>query len=487
MSSSQYQPSRFAVAASALGAGGLDFWFLHYPNEQSQRLTARLKLAAKLLGKTTGLGRSKALEAVAQAVRFPSWHALSSHLIVGETSPKDQLPSGWFDALGGSLVLMLQPEDEVALPKQQLQAFEQFGQTLAMLTDQSKQVVLDGVPAVLCGARSWAEVCTRTPLKARTPLYTFLLDEGVSTGVTAGQFDESPACTQLIEELDNVWQDYGAFTKPQQRKARAWVENALAAQPGFLEAGLALAWMQHDAKEPGAAATASRFIKQAEALMPPGYKGKVVWGSLTNRFYHRLLWLRMIQHHEIGDLVGACKLARRMLRLNPTDNLGVRFVLPLMQLELGDYVAASRAANRLLKDDAGLTASAIRAFCEFAGGNNALFRRELALCVFSLPFMRLFLSNIPGSLPEGDDGFRCVKPDMETFSTFAWPAYNAVPGLRAACLKMLAEPVVLQAEGELRRYWMAFWRKGTSAVGNWDGYNALSNRWLSVCERCATH
>ncbi|MBY0233821.1 MAG: hypothetical protein K2W93_02485 [Burkholderiaceae bacterium] len=193
-------------------------------------------------------------------------------------------------------------------------------------------------------------------------------------------------------------------------------------------------------------------------------------------------------HHEVGDLEGSCKVARRMLRLNPMDNLGVRFVLPLMQLELGEYVVAGRTATRLLKGDEGLTAAAIRAFCEFASGNSALFRRELALCLFSLPVMRLFLQNKPGPLPEGDDGFRIVQPDMETLSEFAWPAYNAVPGLRDACLKMLAEPMVIQAETELRHYWTGFWRKGASAVGSLDGYNALGNRWLdALCKRRAVH
>ena len=271
MSANKFEPTRFAVAASTLGAAALDFWLQQYPDEQSQRLSARVKLAAKLLRKATGMAHSRSLEAVAQAVRFPSWHLLSAHLAKGEVAIKGQLPAAWLDALSGAVVLMLEPEDEVALPDQQLRAFEQFGQTLAMLTDVPTQRVLDGVSAVLCGGGSWAEVCERNPMKATSPLYWFVVPEGEAAADDeefGGCFEMSPAGGELTEELDEIWQGYDSFPKARQRKARQWIEDALASQPGFLEAGLALAWIQHDAGEAQAGATATRFIRQAEALIP---------------------------------------------------------------------------------------------------------------------------------------------------------------------------------------------------------------------------
>ena len=45
---------------------------------------------------------------------------------------------------------------------------------------------------------------------------------------------------------------------------------------------------------------------------------------------------------------------------------------------------------------------------------------------------------------------------METFTEFAWPCYCIVPGLRAACVAFLAEPVVRTAELELRTYWSGY-------------------------------
>ncbi len=487
MSANKFQPTRFAVAASALSAGVLDFWFQQYPDEQSQRLGARVKLTAKLLGKATGLPHSKALEAVAQAVRFPSWHVLSAHLGVGEVATKGQLPPAWLDALSGAVVLMLEPEDEVTLPDQQLRAFEQFGQTLAMLTDEPTQVVLDGVSAILCGAKSWTEVRDRNPLKATTPLYSFVVPEGefaADDEEFGGFFEESPACAQLVEELDEVWQGYDTFPMAKQRKARKWVEDALASQPGLLEAGLALAWIQHEAEESEAASTVNRFIRQAEALIPKGFKGSIPWGHVGNRFYHRLLWLRLKVHMDQGELASSVKLARKMLKLNPYDNLGVRYVLPLMLLEQGEAVLAQRAARKYLDDESGLTASAIKAFCEFALDGQVFFRRELATALITLPWLRTFLLNQSKPLPDGDDGFRAVQPDLETFAEFAWPVYCTLPGLRKACEAFLAEPQVLQAEAELRAYWKGYWRKRDGGgTGTREGWDELVNSWIDRLAR----
>jgi hypothetical protein len=366
------------------------------------------------------------------------------------------------------------------MPPVQLAAFERLGQTLAMLTDAPKQVVLDAVCAHLCGARTWAEACSRHPLRAKCALYSFALPLDEDDAEQGGYFVESPACSQLTQELDDRREDYDQMSKPERRRLRRWVEDALAAQPGFLEGGLSLAWMQHEAGEPEAAATVNRFIRQAEALIPNGYKGPIAWSCLANRFYHRLLWLRLKLHHEAGDLASAAKSARKQLRLNPNDNLGVRHVLPLILLAQGDAMAAKRSAAKHLTGELGLTAAAIRAFCEHAAGHPARFRQELAEALISLPWLRKFLLNQTAPLPDGDDGFRVMHPDLETFTDFGWPAYLAVPGLRKACKAFLSEPMVLQAEDELRRYWKGYWgRRDQGRVGSHEGWQALVGLWTS--------
>lgn len=473
----KFTPSpTFDRAAQALDIGVESFWFNQYPAEQAGKLEARVKIAAKLLGKASGLQHSQALDAMAQALRFPTWHHLTTHLGRAAEFKPGPLPPGWLDALSATVVLTLVPEDDVTLPAAQLDAFEAFGETLAMLTDSPKQRVLDGVSAALCGGKSWQEVRNRSPLNAVEPLYSFNVLEQVAEGGVGGCFELSPACEQLVEELDARWQGYDDFTKPQKKRARAWVESALAAQPGFLEGGLALAWMQRDTKEDEAVKTAARFVRAAEVLIPKGFKGRILWGHVSNRFYHRLLWLQMGLNHEYGASEAATKVARKLLRLNPGDNLGVRYVLPFLQLEQGEVAAAQRALKSIA-DEPGLTAAATRAFVGFAKDDLELFRREMVTALFTLPVMRSFLLNDPKALPPGESGYRLVSPNMETFAEFAWPSYTIVPGLRKACLALLAEPAVREAERALATYWEGYWvarhKPGAVRTGSAEGWQRL--------------
>lgn len=473
----KFTPSpAFDRAARALDLAVESYWFNQRPAEQSERLEGRIKLAAKLLARTAGIKHAHALDAAAQALRFPAWHHLSAHLGRAADLERGPLPAGWLDALSAAVVLTVKPEYDVTLPTVQLDAFEAFGETLAMLTDTPKQKVLDGVSAVLCGGHSWHEVRHRSPLNTTAPLYRFVVHEQDAEGGVGGCFEESLACQQLIEQLDECWQGYDGFTKPQKKRARAWVKAALARQPGFLEAGLAQSSMQQAEGDPQALITVARVVRQAEAFIPKGFRGHIVWGHLGNRFYHRLLWLQMELNREEGHDDIAVRIARKLLRLNPNDNLGVRYVLPLLLLEQGD-LAGARRALKAVADEPGLTAAAIRAFVAFAEGNPAEFRRELATALFTLPLLRAFLLDDDKALPPGESGYRSILPDMETFDEFAWPSYCSVPGLQQACAAFLAEPAVRAAERELATYWAGYWgaRQQADAVrsGSAEGWNQL--------------
>jgi hypothetical protein len=52
---------------------------------------------AKLLAKSAGIQHSHALDAVAQALRFPSWHQLSAHLGRAANFEPGLLPKGWLE------------------------------------------------------------------------------------------------------------------------------------------------------------------------------------------------------------------------------------------------------------------------------------------------------------------------------------------------------------------------------------------------------
>lgn len=462
---------QFDQVALALDMQVETYWFNRTPDEQVNKLRARLQEAAKLLVSATSLPLEQAREALAHALRFASWSALTAHLAQADGFTSGKLPAGWLDALSPCLVFMIYPEPHVPLPEAQLQAFEHLAATLSMLTDLPGQEILDGVCAPLCADRSWHAVKHRNPMQANVPLYGFRVLQEDAEGGVGGCFEASAACFALTQELDEQRQGYDHMSKAEQRQARLWVEDVLQAQPGFLEGGLALAWMQREAGEEAALTTVRRHLKLAEALIPKGFKGRILWGHLGNRFYHRLLWLMLELSHEQDRCDTAATLARKLLRLNPGDNLGVRYILTLLLLELGDLNAAQRALKGL-SDEEGLTASAIRAFVAYADKDTCTFRHELATALFTLPVLRAFLLNDNRALPEGETGYRQIHPDVETFAKFAWPGYCTVPGLSKACTAFLKEPAVLKAEEELRRYWNAR-RQGRQAVGSAEGWQAL--------------
>lgn len=58
--------------------------------------------------------------------------------------------------------------------------------------------------------------------------------------------------------------------------------------------------------------------------IPKGFRGRIEWSSVDNRFYHRLLYALMVEEARAHRFGRALALARKQLRLNPRDNLGIR-------------------------------------------------------------------------------------------------------------------------------------------------------------------
>lgn len=68
----------------------------------------------------------------------------------------------------------------------------------------------------------------------------------------------------------------------------------------------------------------------------------------------------------------------------------------------------------------------------------------------------MLLDSLDG-LPDGDDGYRTVIPDMGIMEEYIIPTYYSVPGLVEACSRLLSSQSVIEAETQLRTYWLA-WR-----------------------------
>lgn len=466
MSDLKLDYSSFDSFADDLDERGKKIWYTHTSADISFRLIDRIKFGAKILANACNIQRSRALECFAVALAFKNWHALSSHL--NRARDFNRAPDDWVEALKFSIVLLLESDSEVALQSKQVIALEDFATNLSQQANCTVELVLDSVCAGFCGGEAWGEVKNRNTLNASTPLYSFEI-----LGPGSGRFTLSRACEYLIYELDSYYQR--AKTKDKLRRAEKWMKSALVSQPDFLECGLCLAQIYYDKGELLTAyTTIQKFIKKAERLIPKGYRGSIEWGWTTNRFYHRMLWLQMTILHEWEWMRPCLASARKQLRRNPNDNLGVRHIYPLMLLEVGEFEKAAKVAR--FRGERGGDVALVQAFCRFALGDHPGFVKFLATALFNLPILRRLLIEDCIELPDGDDGYRGVVPNLDTFARYAWPAYYSVPGLQAACVDFLADPFVSDAEGQLRVYWKGFRGMGENAIGTLQGWHALKDK-----------
>lgn len=450
------------------------------PQWWCSELEERLKFSAKLLNRLSGVGHSASLEAVAKSIRFESWHMVSNHLKKGKEHQPFNVPDTWLDQLNHAYFLLVNSPVDIKISDEFFEDHYDFAGLLASHTGLSDKPLLDNVSASLCGAKTWAELLSRDPLKTVSPLFGFTTeyDEG-------GEFRVSEACQQLIEQLDDLYPDPYTQLDTQETKSNryAWSTKVLADQPTFYPAMLDVSQYLFDYGDFDASnSTITKAIESAEALIPAGFKRKIPWYSLNNRFYHRMLWLQMESRHAIKDFRRALVSARKQLRLNPNDNLGVRYVIPLLLLQDGQYEKAIKFADTKLADEGALS-SLILAFCCFAYGERAGFVSYLIRTLIHEPEFKRVLLNDDKVLLPGDDGSRGLSSDLESYHNFIWFAYNSVPKLRNAAASICKSEHYIRAERELFNYWKGFWRRGDDGVGDLDGWYKLQAHWQVELER----
>jgi tetratricopeptide (TPR) repeat protein len=93
----------------------------------------------------------------------------------------------------------------------------------------------------------------------------------------------------------------------------------------------------------GLAAVAKRQENEAEArrltavafakvlAIYPAWPRRLPWGEMPNRPILRIMQMRALQHHEDGNRTEAEELYRLLLKLNPSDNQGIRYLLAALR------------------------------------------------------------------------------------------------------------------------------------------------------------
>lgn len=363
------------------------------------------------------VGHRKMLEVIAVTAGFQNWHAfqtLASKLTKDFAPPmsgsRPSAPRTVFEPFALSVPLLIRVGEDLPPKPGELKALEDFANRLSAKLNMPHAEVMD-VLSQLQGADTLVTLIERTPVKSKSPLYRFVTYEDGN-----GRFDATAACWALVDEMDGLWQRYDDRPEKEKKLARKFVVSTLEKRPDFLEGWLALATMEKlDGNEDKAGPIFDAAIKQAEDLIPKSFKGNIEWGYTDNRFYHRLLYNYMRWLADRGSFAKAVPLARKQLRLNPPDNLGVRFDLPCLLAANDQHDSAAVAMQRLTEKDARTDAHPllVLSVCNLAAGKENDGISYFIRALFEFPALRPIILEFKIPDLDEDKWHRSTIPSVE--------------------------------------------------------------------------
>lgn len=244
------------------------------------------------------------------------------------------------------------------------------------------------------------------------------------------EFDGAP----LDDELDAAQElVYDAWDAPTRRQRIALAKKALAISSLCADAYVILAQEARTVEE------ALAFYRQGmaageRALGEAAFEADVgeFWGLLETRPYMRARHGLALTLWQTGEKDEAVAHYQDMLRLNPNDNQGIRYLLLDALLELGRDVDAEKLMKRYKHDGAAVWAWS-RALLAFRRkGDGAASRKALAAAAKTNPHVPAFLfgeKKLPSLLPEyigwGDES------EAVSYVHGAAGAWAAAPGALA--------------------------------------------------------
>jgi hypothetical protein len=389
------------------------------------------------------------LEKVAIAAGFPHWHAIQQTL-KGFADAHGKAVAALrvepFFAFEGALALMITVPAEVGPNVAQRGGLLDFAHRLAETIPAQVEPVLEALAAVHGGA-SWADFVAIRPEGSEHPLYRFHVEEEGN-----GYFVWSAACTALVDELDVLFQGYDSRPQAERRRARRFALATVDKRPDFLEGHLAAAnILEFDDEFAASQYFYEQGVKRAEALIPKGFKGEIPWAGIENRFYHRLLF-NLMRWYCLADRADkAIPLARRQLRRNKTDNLGVRYLLPVLLAAEAQFHPTDLALKRLRDEietgdaQALLTAS----LCRFAQHQDLGALKYFLLALFQYPGLRLLVEGDLTEDPYNAGWHRGGMPDLELMALNLLVIDQACPRVDPMLQTILKHPDVMAAEKRL--------------------------------------
>jgi hypothetical protein len=425
------------------------------------------------------------LEKVAIAVGFPHWHAFQQtlkHFAHDHGEAVAATRTEPFYAFEGALALMITVSPDAGPNEAQRTGLLDLAHRLAETIPSQAEIVLEALAAVH-ERTSWADFVAIRPEDSDEPLYTFQAD------VDGGRFVWSSACVALVKQLDELFQEYDTRPPAEQKQARSFALNVVDKRPDFLEGYLACANILESDKE----LAASRYfyehgVKRAEALIPRGFKGEIPWACIDNRFYHRLLFNLMRWYCEADRTDKAIPLARRQLRRNKNDNLGGRYLLPVLLAAEAQYPAADLALKRLQPeiDQGDAQAFLAASLCRFAQYHHLIALKYFFLALLRYPGLRLLVEGDLTEDPYGANWHRGAVPDIDLMALNLLVMDRPSPRIDQILKAMLEHQEVQAAEKRLAGLYGEIKKdrdRGVPvelALGNWEAVVKQCAETLSI-------
>lgn len=333
------------------------------PETLGSELLEVSKRAARFLRKADpSKSHSDCLESVALAAGMPTWHALQTlaQALIDDFHPDAHWPrpEGAYDR--AAVLAPAFPMLARATPSSSPTPEQRFGlQTFAERLSAASSLPLATTKMVVAkmnGADSWDDLLARRPESTSEFLSEFLYRFEVEhdDGVAVGRFVRSNACQALVDELDELLEHYQEGDEVEREQVRQRITQVITNRPDFIE-GLLVAAELAPGDQPSMRRKGKLLadaIAHADAVIHPTFEGQVSWLHVDNRFYLRLRQAYLEWNILWGSRKRAIDLARRQLQLNPSDNLGARYFLPLLLAADKRFTSARKALAKLDGEDA---------------------------------------------------------------------------------------------------------------------------------------
>lgn len=237
--------------------------------------------------------------------------------------------------------------------------------------------------------------------------------EVLGSTIEPAYIDDRPPRLDAVSEVENQYgfAEYVSFAESEPferameifraghaREARQALLAFIARHPLHIDSYQHLGNLAWDA---GHAMRALKYYEMAQKIggltLPAGFTGRLPWSVLENRPFLRACHGRALVLMDLGRTIEAAEGLAEILRFNPGDNQGVRYLLPGLLAREGSWERAREVLDRVGPDGTNLYT---RCLIDIEGGRRRDAIRWLCAAVSYNPYLPGILA---GAAPGDDD------------------------------------------------------------------------------------